>query len=375
MVMNGTRWLGLGLSVLLIGRAAGAEEAKVLYSATVAAAEAEVRSGAGATPQLYPTNKLRKGDRVEVVKEVEGGWLAIKPPPGSFSWINARFLQPAGPGWYYVVGHPETRVPLLIGSQVIAEKPSVEGVRVRPGHLLKGMGAMHESPDGKWLPVEPPPSEVRYIRAEAVSRQPGDAATAVAPGVPPAPAPSAPPASPPTTGGAWTPGNPPATPPTTTADGQHPLWQQAQQAEQAGHYAEAIQLYRQLGAEVANSNHNLSVQAYNRAQWVSDAMYGKSGSPSTSTTSRSAPQPGPTPPAGTVSSGPGWLRRAGRSLDLNMMYVLENSQGKPVIYAVALPGYTLSPYENRNVELYGTSQYRADLRAYYMTVVQVRPLQ
>ena len=54
--------------------------------------------------------------------------------------------------------------------------------------------------------------------------------------------------------------------------------------------------------------------------------------------------------------------------------MLENSQGLPILYAVAQTGYTLAPYENRNVDLIGVRQYRGDMRAYQMTVMQVQPL-
>ena len=69
-----------------------------------------------------------------------------------------------------------------------------------------------------------------------------------------------------------------------------------------------------------------------------------------------------------------WLRRAGRCIDYSTMYVLENSQGIPILYATAQTGYSLETYMNRNVELIGVRQFRSDLRAYHMTVMQVHPL-
>src|SRR5690349_9711739 len=46
--------------------------------ATVIVPDVEVRSGASA--QFYPTSKLRMNDRVQVLREVNKDWLAIKPP-------------------------------------------------------------------------------------------------------------------------------------------------------------------------------------------------------------------------------------------------------------------------------------------------------
>jgi hypothetical protein len=165
-----TQWLGVVAALLLPGTPEDA--GKIEYVATVKVPEAEVRCGAGASDQLYSTNRLHKGDKVEVVKELEGGWLAIKPPRGSFSWINARFVQAldVGKTTWVVVAHPEARVPLLIGSDILKTRPTVEGVSVVRGTQLRSIGPMKATDDGRWLPVEPPPTEVRYIRAEAVTR-------------------------------------------------------------------------------------------------------------------------------------------------------------------------------------------------------------
>src|SRR5206468_2269930 len=151
------------------------------------------------------------------------------------------------------------------------DKPTVEGAKVERGTQLRVIGPLRPADDGYYLPVEPPATEVRYVRREAVVRK-GSENTA---GAPPAP----------------TPGSDPAAP--------------------------------------------------------------------------------PAPPG---FSGPGWLRRAGRTLDYNTLYVLENSRGVPILYATAQPGYSLDVYANQNVELLGTQQYRGDLRAYHMTVMQIRPL-
>src|SRR5262245_4278467 len=95
--MRLSRWIALVALLAALPRTSRATEPPapdaVLYTASVVPLEAEVRCGPGNSPRLYPTNRLKKGDRVEVVRELQDGWLAIKPPPGSFSWINMRFLQ------------------------------------------------------------------------------------------------------------------------------------------------------------------------------------------------------------------------------------------------------------------------------------------
>ena len=72
------------------------EERKFPYEAIVEAEEGEnVWSGPG--PKFYPTDRLRKGERVMVHRHDPGGWCMIAPPPGSFSWIRAEYVQKSGP--------------------------------------------------------------------------------------------------------------------------------------------------------------------------------------------------------------------------------------------------------------------------------------
>ena len=61
------------------------------YTAYVTADNVYVRSGPG--DNYYPTEKLKAGDKVEVYRHDPGGWLAIRPVPGSFSWVAGRYLQ------------------------------------------------------------------------------------------------------------------------------------------------------------------------------------------------------------------------------------------------------------------------------------------
>lgn len=366
--MRWTAWLGVALTGCL--SAARAEEPPGQRTATITAPEAEVRAGAGDSNQLYPTNRLLRGERVIVVRELEGGWLAIKPPKGSFSWINSRFVQRSGTTMtYVVVADPNSKVPVLLGSNIRTDKPTVEGSKVSRGTLVRAIGAMRLADDGYWLPIEPPAAEVRYLRAVDVAPKGND--VAVSPGAPP-PQPITPDvAGPP----GFTPSTPPAAPPTapTTTSGPHPLWTRGLQEEQAGRYLEAVRLYKQLGTEVAASDHALSVQAFNRAQNLEDALNRRppsrplAGQP-TSTTSRMTPQ------AQMATSPAGWLRRAGRTLDYSTLFVLEDSRGLPILYATAQQGYSLDVYADRNVVLIGPQQFRNDLRAKHMTVMQIKPL-
>ena len=73
---------------------AGAEDRKYPYQAIVEIDGEYVRSGPGQS--FYPTDKLKKGDKVTVHRHDPGGWCMIAPPPGSFSWIRSDYVQRSG---------------------------------------------------------------------------------------------------------------------------------------------------------------------------------------------------------------------------------------------------------------------------------------
>src|SRR6478609_8081218 len=80
-------------TILLCCLAVGGETAALDYPflAEVAVDRAEVQSGAGR--RFYTTDRLDKGTVVEVFRRDTGGWFAIRPPEGSFSWIPAAQVK------------------------------------------------------------------------------------------------------------------------------------------------------------------------------------------------------------------------------------------------------------------------------------------
>jgi hypothetical protein len=399
---------GLALGLALAGRLGAADPPPDVRAVIVP--EAEVRCGPSTSPQMYRTNLLHQGDRVEVVEELkEGGWLAIRPPRGSFSWINTRFLQHVTPHQSnYVVAQDDVPVPVIYGSPFIPDRrPTVAGARLTRGHQVRGLGPALADAEGTWMPIEPPASEVRYIRAENVSRLPAapTRTTVAASGSFKDGPPAAPPAPPP--------------PPDGDA-----LWRQAEQAERTGRLADAIRLYELAGEANLHVNHARAEAALRRAEWLRQggnppsggsafypdrevrpptppgdarpaaapyegrvyALPTDTGEPATAarligsapasppgqfcSTPSAAPAAWGAPPApvGYPSSGPGRLHRS------RVGFLLVSDNGRPVYYAAGQPGLDLEPYVDRNVELFGPVAYRNDLRAYFMTVVRVQPL-
>src|SRR5207248_11130861 len=127
--MRRTRCMSVGVLVLLLGGPAIADEKDFApYTATVVQTTADVRSGP--SEKMYVTNRLARGDKVNVVGQRDGGWLVIEPPEGSFSWINERFLQRSQDPRIAIVVRPDgvrAPIPVLVGGPSVEGKPTVRG--------------------------------------------------------------------------------------------------------------------------------------------------------------------------------------------------------------------------------------------------------
>ena len=383
------------------GTAAGINSA-VPFTARIILPNAEVRSGPGSDSKLYGTNNLKAGDIITVVQERPDGWLAIRPPDGSFSWVQSKYLQRivATQPNYLVQTNDGNKVPVYIGSAVLNTKPTLESARLTRGSQVKSLGAAQSDGKENWIPIVPPENELRYIRCEAIGKQAVQAN----------PTPAAVPA---------TPANPASSNAIVNANSAVPncdanqRWSQAISAETAGQSTEAIRLYSQIGQDFACSQPMFASQAYGRAVWLRDcASKGKTntvqacapGQPkltnkalvqAVSNSQNNAPTApigsapvanmvpqsnGPSPtPVKSINSGsgsgmgPGFLRKAGRPQSNEPSYYIESQQGRPLIYLAPAPGQNLDLFINQRVEVSGPTTYRSDMRAYVMTVYQIQP--
>ena len=383
------------------GTAAGINSA-VPFTARIILPNAEVRSGPGSDSKLYGTNNLKAGDIITVVQERPDGWLAIRPPDGSFSWVQSKYLQRivATQPNYLVQTNDGNKVPVYIGSAVLNTKPTLESARLTRGSQVKSLGAAQSDGKENWIPIVPPENELRYIRCEAIGKQ------AVQANPVPAIVPAAP-------------RNPVSSNTIVNANSAVPncdanqRWSQAISAETAGQSTEAIRLYSQIGQDFACSQPMFASQAYGRAVWLRDcASKGKTntvqacapGQPkltnkalvqAVSNSQNNAPTApigsapvanmvpqsnGPSPtPVKSINSGsgsgmgPGFLRKAGRPQSNEPSYYIESQQGRPLIYLAPAPGQNLDLFINQRVEVSGPTTYRSDMRAYVMTVYQIQP--
>jgi hypothetical protein len=133
------------------------------YEARVIAPGAQVHSGPG--DNFYATDTLAQGDVVEVHRERPGGWLGIRPPEGSFSWLFGSHVKPQGDNLAEV---NKDDVASRIGSRLGNQRNAVQ-VRLKKGEVVQIIG--QDSSDGKtWFKVAPPSGEFRWIHESLVER-------------------------------------------------------------------------------------------------------------------------------------------------------------------------------------------------------------
>ena len=420
---------GLALALCLsfaLGGPAAADPAP--YVATITVSEVEVRSGPTTDPKFYSTNLLHKGDPVQVLKERPDGWLEIRPPLGSFSWINSRFVTqpvPTQPRNLVVVAQGGTKASVLMGGELGQGRPTVEAAKLEQGTMVNRyvkMGRITDAkdePDGSWIPIDPPAAEIRYLRAEAIAKAPAanPAVPAAAAPVPAAvapqgaPAPAAPgittftpsPVAPAPVGGQAAAAPAPANRPTHAE--VEDVYNKAREADRIGNVQLAIQLYYKAASLGVAINSPVVPQSIARANYLVGTAPAPAGSPfadsrlrpsaaadpvapsvrltqpymptdqpvaNTSATFTTSRQPGAAPVAPAYV---GRLRRAGRGVGDKPTYVLESTSGAPLLYANPATGIELDSYIGHTVELTGNATYYGALRANYMWVTQVRQLQ
>ncbi len=156
-------WSAAALAASAAGSAAA--EPSTPYKAYVVADDVYVRSGPG--KNYYPTAKLKKGDTVEVYRRDPGGWLALKPPGGSFAWISGRYLELGQDGLATVTGD---QVAARVGSR-FSDVRDVIQVRLHRGEIVQVLGKKRfaaSTDRGTWYKIAPPSGEFRWIYGKYV---------------------------------------------------------------------------------------------------------------------------------------------------------------------------------------------------------------
>lgn len=157
----------MSLASLLVWMTAVGATPVMPYPTTVAENDAIIRSGPGEV--YYVTQYLPRGVDVEVHLRQENGWLAIRPPRGSFSWIPAAHVQSTGEPAVAAV-QAENAVS-FIGTLLGTPQQYQWQVQLEPGELVQIVGQVQrQSVDGPrtWLKIAPPSGEFRWIHESQV---------------------------------------------------------------------------------------------------------------------------------------------------------------------------------------------------------------
>ncbi|WP_442482168.1 hypothetical protein [Aeoliella sp. SH292] len=160
----------LTLIALLLATLAtnAASSAKVLdepYSVWVGPTGAKVYSGPGT--DYYGTQQLPEGTECQVYEELRDGWLAVRPPEGSYSLVLRSALGEVEEGLAEVI---RDQTPSRIGSVVSDQFGSVH-IRLEAGEVVTVLDRQG-STNSQWVTIAPPAGEFRYVRATDVTHAP-----------------------------------------------------------------------------------------------------------------------------------------------------------------------------------------------------------
>jgi hypothetical protein len=135
------------------------------YRARIVVPGAAVTSGPG--ENFYATASLAQGETVEVYRETASGWVGIRPPEGSFSWIAGDDLDLAEGGLAKIT---RNGVGSRIGTQIGRERNAVQ-VQLKKGETVEVLGEDEDIVEGAtWYKISPPAGEFRWLHASSIER-------------------------------------------------------------------------------------------------------------------------------------------------------------------------------------------------------------
>lgn len=154
----------LGLILLVVTAVVTADES-FPYKVAVNDRDVTIRSGPGS--QFYATGQIAAGSEVEVYERKGGGWLAIRPPEGSFNWIEANKLRMTNdPDVAKVVGSSAVA---WVGSEVGTVEDHKWQVKLDPGESVQlmarqSMSIFRGDEQRDFYQIAPPAGEFRWVQ-------------------------------------------------------------------------------------------------------------------------------------------------------------------------------------------------------------------
>jgi uncharacterized protein YraI len=169
---RGIARLLFGLAVVAFAPAQlRADDAFQPYDVYVDQEEVTARCGPGG--DYYRTDPLRHGQRLEVYLETGDGWLGVRPPEGSFCWVQADAVAADRSGKSGRVTEEGTLA--WIGTHLGKARKYMWQVQLSKGEEVAILGrAEREGPDGPqtWYRIAPPAGEFRWVHRDQVVDSP-----------------------------------------------------------------------------------------------------------------------------------------------------------------------------------------------------------
>lgn len=164
-------WIAWAVAVAAVPQTASILSAESFpYKAEVVGEDVYIRSGPG--KHYYPTRMVDAGTEVEVYRHDPGGWCAIRPLKGAFSWVSARYLRVGDDGLGEVQA---ARVASRVGSRLGSQREVVQ-VRLEENEVVKVLetvASQQGQPTVDWYKIAPPSGEFRWIHQSMLERSSG----------------------------------------------------------------------------------------------------------------------------------------------------------------------------------------------------------
>lgn len=159
--------IGMFFMSLGLVRAVTAQMPELPGRIRVSAESATVHCGPGANH--YGTDRLVAGDTVDVYQADPEGWMAIRPPDGSFSLMQLDQLELLDDGLARVTA---TDAVAWVGTRLSPVRKPLWQVRLRKGEIVEVLGIVDrdkfelgdDEPD--WVQIQPPSGEFRWIHVD-----------------------------------------------------------------------------------------------------------------------------------------------------------------------------------------------------------------
>ncbi len=157
--------LGL-ITVAARGLAADQEVAGRQFPKTVSITATHTYLRAGPGEDFYPTVRLIQGERVELWSVTASGYGAVRPLPGSFSWLREADVDRGAATDPRVAVVITDGAVARIGSQINALR-HVAQVRLEAGERVRVLAEVQIDEGrhaGRWLKIAPPAGEFRWAK-------------------------------------------------------------------------------------------------------------------------------------------------------------------------------------------------------------------